>query len=438
MLSSPNIYVDIFYRVSGNITVYADTKYGARVQGDSYDGCLGRLQSNESDVIASDLLYPTVGRQLKHSRVLFAEKMSLISTYNDNVQSSLSDLMDCFMAFDLNVWLLVATTLFGIYMLLSFTAIIFRRKVNSIIRYQKRIRAIMFEHDTPLIIHRLRRKCGKKFKSGKIMVATLILLTSSFLKRKSPTEPMRSLTITIQTCCIIFAAFYVRFYFTSMIKTEAVVSKKPVTVESYEDVLSMDRRPVWPSMTNAYQEFQNADPASKEGRIWKKAQAMGMNESLVSVMDWIAFSEEKQVWFSSGVYCRGAVANFCTERKAAGINTLPLLRSDESAIEKMYFAMMSSHMNFRTSHDIDALYERLVEAGFTELLMHAFHRRYDLNVEDFATCLSNIVRYPDQQVLSIVFEQCFLLGLTCLVLLPLSVIIHSFSFLTFFREQSAR
>jgi hypothetical protein len=70
-----------------------------------------------------------------------------------------------------------------------------------------------------------------------------------------------------------FFMIWITFYFTSMVRTELVTIKKPVTIDNYQDIL--DKKgliPVFLSSATDYHTFRDAPKESSPGLLWLRVQ----------------------------------------------------------------------------------------------------------------------------------------------------------------------
>ena len=100
---------------------------------------------------------------------------------------------------------------------------------------------------------------------------------SNPLSRKD--QPWSGAMLRISLCLFLF---WVTFYFTSMVRTELVSVKNPVTINSYQDILQENLMPVFIESTTDYLSFMHASKDSDAGKIWTrvKSQAGGYRDSL--------------------------------------------------------------------------------------------------------------------------------------------------------------
>jgi len=100
---------------------------------------------------------------------------------------------------------------------------------------------------------------------------------SSLIKVFDPFPPLKTLSMFVLWMCFTSFGFFVGYFYSSMIKTDAVTVKAPDVAMSYQDVLDMNLSVLLDGSLDAYVSFKNADPNSIKGRIWKK------NEELLSI-----------------------------------------------------------------------------------------------------------------------------------------------------------
>ena len=75
-----------------------------------FDGCLGRLQRNESDFQMPYINFPVVAPGLQQGHMAFTSKTTIFSAYSMTDSTSKTDVMDAFQSFSRPLWFLTVFT----------------------------------------------------------------------------------------------------------------------------------------------------------------------------------------------------------------------------------------------------------------------------------------------------------------------------------------
>ena len=244
-----------------NVSLLQKDTIGHLIEGSSdlYDGCLGSLQANESDTMVFGLnSYPCLGPNLRNGVVILAERLGLASAYpqiNVTTDYKNTHVMDMFASFSFKLWLLVAAFYLA-SVLLTLLA------VRLLLR---------------------RRRLDRRNRGSRLLASGMQVLIACLLRQHSsvPSDLLTRKTLSFNYSLTAIASLYLSFYLTSMIKTESVVFKRPFTVESFEELLAFDLRPLWISTFTDSDEFRLAPRGSLNRRLWDRAFARGINESLI-------------------------------------------------------------------------------------------------------------------------------------------------------------
>ena len=239
------------FRGPFNRSVVKETSFGKLIddQTMAYDGCLGSMQRNASDVMVCFQTMPFKGANLTPATVYGSQQMSILSGYKTVTREEDSvptHVLDMFLAMSAETWFLLIVLLTALLMLMS---------------------------------ARLRMTGRGRKESRRVAVKALVACLLKQLSSASlPQETSVSMIFTI----MLQLTFYSGFFLTSMIKTEVVVVHPPVTVKSYQELVDLGRRPLWLEPMPDRLVFQESSSGSMEQAIWRKANDMGLNESLIT------------------------------------------------------------------------------------------------------------------------------------------------------------
>ena len=226
---------------------------------------------------------------------------------------------------------------------------------------------------------------------------------------------------------LIILNFYVIFYFNAIVKTDKVVMTKPPTIESYDDIINSypGKRPAFFQNLDTHVSFSKAYAGSKEGRIWQNAKRTGLNKSLISdfYRDTTSFGRSDIIYFAPGKYVKYIACFYCALRKQLESPNTPMGKSDDSAQEKIFVFLLSGHLPSSIASRVMQVFGRLLPSGFADSILAQAYMQQGTTFEDFYLCLSNVVRFPDQDFSGINMTQCNKLMLTVIILSAVSFII---------------
>ena len=116
-----NSFLKLLLMITKNVTVQSDENF-AYVEHEEkrYAGCMGRLQQNQSDLIATESLYPAFGHNLTTGPVIYSDKMAFFSYYSNLFPRKHADIMQSFDAFTVTLWIMIIlSTLLMMFMITS-------------------------------------------------------------------------------------------------------------------------------------------------------------------------------------------------------------------------------------------------------------------------------------------------------------------------------
>ena len=395
-----------------NYTVIREPVFGTLIDHEvqQYDGCIGSLQKNESDFMITGglMTVPVVGPNLTYTVVDGFARMGIVSSYNRvNVNDgSRTQVLDMVFSFSRGLWILLIFSIIVLLALLHAASAVRGEVVYA--KYASRL----WERRRMLVLGgRKRRRSASK--SAWIVVACILKQHSSC---GSCRVNFRS--ISILYTIITLLCFFAGFYLTSLIRTDMVVVKPPITVTTYDEVIKLYRRPAWISILTEKSEFEHAANGSKEKKIWDIAVAKGLSKSILqptagSIYDHaVDVSSLKEVVFlyqqlgqrlvpyTSCAYSR--TKNYMTH-----VNSL--YHHDPSAPETLRGNidnhLVSSHVSKKRNRRIQWTFEAgLLEVTFTRLVdFNDFVQRdeADKYFRSIDECCSNVVTIPYPELRSV-------------------------------------
>ena len=383
---------------------------------DHYDGCLGSLQSNQSDLLIGGFVnLPVPGGNLTRGAVDGFDRIGILSGYKRPDVGSGTQVLDMMLAFSWRLWLLVAGS-FAILALL--VHLLLSLRAGKPLRRRKH---------SPLFNSRFSKSRQKQLSS---------LLLSSLLKQESsqPQLPPRH-SVRTALLSLTILSFYTSYYLTSMIKTQMVVVQPPVTIESYRDLLASDRRPAWVGLLTDSSSFRYAKPESLEGKVWQKALDMDLSKSMIPVTmtDTLAHGSAManlqevllvQRFIGERLLPRAACAVARVTGSWLEYNTL--FRFDPTSREKLRINVRSSFLPRSVSRRIDRRiairFAAGLEAGVLQSLdlssalaiTQSARERHHSSIEE---CASNVISIPTPETHAVVlrhFASLFALYFLCI------------------------
>lgn len=402
-----NLYLEVLSHLNVSQVMESQLQIGDRVPGNElrYTGCLGKLQANESDITIIGVELPVPGPGLVQGPVIGSDIMMIGSTYNMNVNSSSTDVMECFNAFPPDLWVLIAFCYVFLFFLTAFIMwadVMFSKSRN------------MMRREGAIAIYGTMVFCSEPIEADwKIVFGdSLKLMASSLLDHyaSSANITCSSWPFQIIQLFIVTLGFYVTFYFGGMIKTDMVVQKRPITIETYEQFLEReDVHPLYNGATRDSWIFADADPSSIEGKIWSRAVKFGAAKSLlIPRLDTVKYFSEcvvqqTCVLFTSTRYAPIVFSNFCSLTRSQGVFTdnNVLFKVDEHAKEKLSGLMLSSFISPSLKSGVHYYFRRALDH---DLLSHAFQLSYftlspNTGSKSIADCFANTVVTKDDHAI---------------------------------------
>ena len=357
-----------------------------------YDGCLGRLQRNESDVALPVVTLPSLGSGLMHGTTASASKVVMWSVYNNTATPSDTDVMDAFNSFTAQLWLLTFLTsailTFVLFMMFRFKLL-------------------------PLPESNARGTFGsrltKRQRTRRCVHQALLIVTANVLKQHT-SYTYRGKLLRRKAILLLFAVFSFLMinYFSSMIKTEMVVQKRPETISTYEELLAKPNlKPIWPMNLNVHWEFMNADRNTAEGHIWERAKRMGLDSCMIKSDADIKqnidpLNRREAIWLGPSTLIGVTVTNACAFHHSASLypDVNMWYKSDENAREKLNVMMLSAALHLNSVKN----FHRIIQADLEHHVLFQALKRLEFSVfpdtgsKTLRDCVANRIIYPDYEI----------------------------------------
>ena len=341
---------------------------------------------------ATSRSFPVPGNGLKHGNTGIASKVVMFSTYNSTAISSDTDVMDAFKSFSHQLWSL---TILAAAILTVVVFFIFQVKLLILGRSKtNRDRAVQ-----PIDRQRTRR----------CMHQALVVATANILKQHT-SYSFRGNSLWAKIILFLFAlfSFLITFYFSSMIKTDMVVQKRPETISSYEDLLAKPNiKPLWTKQLGGHWDFMHANRNTAEGRIWERAKKYGIDscflKSLADIQQNIGtISRQEAVWFGSSNFVGAIITNACAFSRTNDISpdVNSWFRSDENARETLTVLMQAAALPPESVTKMN----RIIQAEFEHHVLYQALTRMEFSIfpdtggKSLRDCVANGIIYPDYEI----------------------------------------
>lgn len=248
--------LDFMYRgmnmILKNVTFEVQADFGVGVLDEKthkWDGCMGRLQENQSDITMQMFKYPMDVDRLKQGLIAYETTLVIGGMYQPIRVGHLAQTLESFLSFDIHVWLLCLLFVCMVYMTI-------RLRIN--------------------LASRLRR--SRSLKRQYPLYFTLTHCARyGVMSSRGLNQKFLFLTTSIFSIVIIH-------YFCSMIKTQLVVIPEPSVYYSYDDVIRRNATPFF-IKGMAYDQFfksKNAPPERK--KLWTYAtETFGLENLYVEI-----------------------------------------------------------------------------------------------------------------------------------------------------------
>lgn len=218
-----------------------------------------------------------------------------------------------------------------------------------------------------------------------------------------------------------------------------VIVEPPVLMQSYEDVLGSDRRPVWTEISTDRNEFQEGKAGSPEKRIWERAKKMGLKDSLIGssignlMKHAMLVALMKEVVFMKKLFGeRIAVQGSCafSRTKEIMVHVNGLYRQDPNVKDKLN-ANIENHLfsNSRASKFVNQRRQLIFEADllsasrrFMDLTSFLQLDGVDQNYRAIEECCSDVVTIDQAKWYPVAFHHTISLLLLTSLCLAVSLI----------------
>lgn len=218
-----------------------------------FDGCLGQMQENKSDVLFMLDQYGMNKENLSEGLIVFETNIVISQLYAKGVLGGSAQILNSFRSFSFSVYLMCLLTMFICFILLKFHHSMKPRRV-------RRRRNIYYLYHT--LTHCARVGHLPSYKG--LFEKMIFLLLSLF-------------------------SLVVIHYFSTYIKTELVVVKDPQIFRSYKEIIDRGATPFFVNGMPHYKYFKYDNSNEQRNKFWEYATKKFDEEDIFVEMDPFAF-----------------------------------------------------------------------------------------------------------------------------------------------------
>lgn len=255
-----DLLMDTLMTGARNLTLKFITNqgFGTRISPNSeeYNGCLGRLQKNQSDMLFVLSNYPVEIINISQGIIVSESGITLLPFYYEKPRLT-HQISGSFYSFSLLIWLCIFGSLGTIWLLLMF-----RTKLINKIRYE--ISIILHRNSYLKLIYPIKRR--KKSSKNLHYLYRVLVHFSRLGSIQSTTLFQKILFITLSIKCLVLL-----HYFCTLIKTELVVVPEPEIYRNYDEIMKHNVSPLFYHGFNDENYFTSAHINSPEYKFWKYA-----------------------------------------------------------------------------------------------------------------------------------------------------------------------
>lgn len=250
---------------------------------------------------------------------------------------------------------------------------------------------------------RYKRKRASRTAAAAVIACILKQHSSSGFKRINNLRMMYLATTIL--------SFFAAFYLTSMIKTDMLLIKPPLTIRSYDDIIRTRIRPLWVSALRDKEVFENSAPGSKQAVIWDLASQLGLRQSLVHPETFITdftrvAMQEASLLFRCRVAERVIRWVTCEVSRTKGIftNMNILTSNDETASESLRGYVRNHLLNHKTAKRINLKIQKSFEADLMQKSITFYDVSAIMPVQEsekqfraIDECSNNVITIPNPE-----------------------------------------
>jgi len=323
------------------------------------DASLLSIQRGECDLSLVFYTSPTLAENLTQGPVFFDDIIQIMSTYRLNDGSKKENVMRTFLSFSFEVVI--------VYILLVIILYFALKTSHTILVKYGRMQVL--SKNSSLFYTKINLKAFEKASRKPVKTAFIpIVIFMALVKAGYAFPSLRSRSLKTLWFCLIIFSSSITYFYTSMIKTDAVTVKTPKVIQSYRDILNSDKIEVMiPALTDTPRAFNFSGPKTERKKIWNEKVKTIITSSLYSVPDLQKkLLSSKAVLIELRGYLRMirhvSYSNIQTTDKLMRV----MLTSDESEKPMLRSLIMNSMIDKSHRKLIDRRGALLLESGIGE------------------------------------------------------------------------
>lgn len=434
-----------------------------------YDGCVGRLQRNESHLLFQLTDYPINATDVTQGDVGYDVSLQFVSIYYPRKESEVSSTsMDsCFEAFDVTAWSVCLATFAVVYLLLILRSKLCRKMRLGIMRAKwilsrERLRYAKRNSRIPLPLLRVPNARGQvsRRRRNKHHFSKILAHMARFGSLEKPRGAFKKVIFLI---CSFFSLLVVH-YLSSSVNTDLVTVEPPEMYKSYQDLIDNKVSIVIPSAAGNIKEYLDSSPKLKQVydyslRHNNRAEVHVSNsDAKAMTTGYREFVRRKKVIIANSIFtpmfmreaCRGLVVKTIRDKYSLMLGLSkedeakgprPIWSQDESAKAIMSGLLLSDgfrgpaylhiRKTLRTAREMGLLLKILnqvqeqdimsslgLDSGATESQSYA----------EILLCRQSVIKKPDVEVNSVTFgnfRHLFLLFIFILLVLTFALVLEN-------------
>ena len=205
----------------------------------SYDGCLGMMQRNESDITLILAEYPLDIVNVSQGNIITDAVTQFISVYYSTDETFVAQMLSSFQSFTLDLWITILTSVVTVYLVIKFRA-------------------------------KLTGKSDYYFYKVTTHLARIGRLDDFALFEK-----ILFISLSVPSLVVVH-------YFNMLIKTELVMVKQPNIYKSYDDLLKNDVTLIFYNGLGHERPFKGASPGDIRRTLWERSVSRYAEEQIVT------------------------------------------------------------------------------------------------------------------------------------------------------------
>lgn len=259
-------------------TVQPNRGFGRKVgPGNSYDGCLGMIQRNESDILLALVDYPLDVTNVVQGNLMSDSVMQFLTIYEMKEHTFAAQMLSSFESFSVNIWLTLVLTVLTVYSVMKFRIVFFTRSFAK---------------------KRLRLRCKNYYTLYRIVTH---LTRIGRMEQKGCFNKIIFISLSIPSLVLVH-------YFYTLIKTDLVIVEHPQIFKSYDDLIMNDVTISFYADMNHDKYFKTAPPGSREKELWNRASSLlgdqvsiKLDTSTATASHLHRFMQRKEVFFTDDI-----------------------------------------------------------------------------------------------------------------------------------------